>query len=169
MRIMIFALLPSWGMANAAATMVGQNLGAKKPDRAEQAVWRAGIYNMIFLGLVALVFIIFAEPILRVFTGDPQVLPMAAAALRTVSYGFVFYAWGMVLVQAFNGAGDTITPTVLNLICFWGWQLPLAWFLAFPARMGPSGVFATIAISYSTFAVLAFFMFRRGKWKGQVV
>jgi putative MATE family efflux protein len=169
MRIMIFALLPSWGMSNAAATMVGQNLGAKKPDRAEQAVWRAGIYNMVFLGLVALVFIAFAEPIISVFTRDPQVVPMAAAALRTVSYGFVFYAWGMVLVQAFNGAGDTVTPTVLNLICFWGWQLPLAWFLAFPAHMGASGVFATIAISYSTFAVLAFFMFRRGKWKGQVV
>jgi putative MATE family efflux protein len=169
MRIMIFALLPSWGMSNAAATMVGQNLGAKKPHRAEQAVWRAGTYNMVFLGLVALVFIAFAEPILRIFTGDPQVVPMAAAALRTVSYGFVFYAWGMVLVQAFNGAGDTVTPTVLNLICFWGWQLPLAWFLAFPAHMGASGVFATIAISYSTFAVLAFIMFRRGKWKGQVV
>jgi len=168
-RIMIFALLPSWGMANAAATMVGQNLGAKKPDRAELAVWRAGFYNMVFLGLVALLFIAFADPIIRVFTCDPLVVPMAATALRTVSYGFVFYAWGMVLVQAFNGAGDTVTPTVLNLICFWGWQLPLAWFLAFPAHGGPIGVFSAIAVSYSIFAVLAFFMFRRGKWKGQKI
>jgi Na+-driven multidrug efflux pump len=168
-RIMIFALLPSWGMANAAATMVGQNLGAQKPHRAEQAVFRAGLYNMVFLGLVAVIFIAFAEPLLRIFTRDPQVLPMAGNALRTVSYGFVFYAWGMVLVQAFNGAGDTVTPTVLNLICFWGWQLPLAWLLAFPAKAGPGGVFAAIAISYSTFAVFAFFMFRRGKWKGQTV
>lgn len=168
-RIMIFALLPSWGMANAAATMVGQSLGARKPHRAEQAVWRAGLYNMVFLGLVAVLFIVFAEPLLRVFTPDPQVAPLAARALRTVSYGFVFYAWGMVLVQAFNGAGDTITPTVLNLLCFWAWQLPLAWFLAFPAKAGADGVFTSIAIAYSTFAVVAFFAFRRGKWKGQTV
>jgi putative MATE family efflux protein len=168
-RIMIFALLPSWGMANAAATMVGQNLGAHKPHRAEQAVWRAGFYNMVFLGLVAVLFIAFAEPLLRVFTSDPQVGPLAARALRTVSYGFVFYAWGMVLVQAFNGAGDTVTPTVLNLICFWAWQLPLAWFLAFPARGGSGGIFYSIAIAYSTFAVVAFLTFRRGKWKRQTV
>jgi putative MATE family efflux protein len=168
-RIMIFALLPSWGMANAASTMVGQSLGAGKPHRAELAVWRAGIYNMIFLGLVALFFITFAQPLLRIFTNDPLVVPMAAADLRTVAYGFVFYGWGMVLVQAFNGAGDTITPTVLNLICFWGWQLPLAWFLAFPVHGGPVAVFAAIAIAYSTFAILAFFMFRRGKWKAQKV
>ena len=169
MRIMIFALLPSWGMANAAATMVGQNLGAKKPQRAESAVWHAGLYNMVFLGLVALVFIAFAGPIIRLFTSDPLVAPMAATALRTVSYGFIFYAWGMVLVQAFNGAGDTVTPTILNVICFWGWQLPLAWFLAFPAHMGAMGIFATIAICYSTFAVLAFLMFRRGTWKNKKV
>ena len=168
-RIMIFALLPSWGMANAAATMVGQNLGAKKPHRAEQAVWRAGLYNMVFLGLVAVIFIAFAEPLIGIFTRDPRVVPLAASALRTIAYGFVFYAWGMVLVQAFNGAGDTVTPTILNLICFWGWQLPLAWFLAFPAKAGAGGVFATIAISYSTFAILAFLTFRRGKWKGKTV
>jgi putative MATE family efflux protein len=168
-RIMIFALLPSWGMANAAATMVGQSLGARKPHRAEQSVWRAGIYNMVFLGLVAVLFIALADPLLHVFTGDPQVAPLAARALRTVSYGFVFYAWGMVLVQAFNGAGDTVTPTILNAICFWGWQLPLAWFLAFPLRSESGGVFWAIAIAYSTFAIVAFFAFRRGKWKGQIV
>ncbi len=168
-RIMIFALLPSWGMANAAATMVGQSLGARKPHRAEQAVWRAGSYNMIFLGLVALLFIAFAESLLRLFTSDPQVAPLAARALRTVSYGFVFYAWGMVLVQAFNGAGDTVTPTVLNVICFWAWQLPLAWLLAFPLHWESGGVFWAIAIAYSTFAVIAFLAFRRGKWKGQTV
>lgn len=165
-RIMIFALLPSWGMANAAATMVGQNLGAKKPHRAEQAVWRAGFYNMAFLGSVAVVFILFTPAIIGIFTKDAQVTPIAVNALRTVSYGYVFYAWGMVLVQAFNGAGDTVTPTILNLICFWGWQLPLAWVLS---RTNPNGVFASIAIAYSTFAVLAFLMFRRGKWKMQKV
>lgn len=169
MRIMMFSLLPSWGMANAAATMVGQNLGAKKPQRAEQAVFRAGLYNMIFLGLVALVFIAFAEPLIRLFTQDPQVFPLAARALRTVSYGYVFYGWGMVLVQAFNGAGDTITPTILNLICFWAWQLPLAWFFAFPLGFQSTGIFMAIAVAYSTFAIAAFFMFRKGKWKAQKV
>jgi putative MATE family efflux protein len=168
-RIMIFSLLPSWGMANAAATMVGQNLGAKKPQRAQQAVWRAGIYNMVFLGLVALVFVTFAEGLVGLFTRDPQVVPIAAGALRAVSYGYLFYGWGMVLVQAFNGAGDTITPTILNLICFWAWQLPLAWFFAFPLGFKTRGIFMAIAVAYSTFATAAFFMFRRGKWKLQKV
>jgi len=168
-RIMIFALLPSWGMANAAATMVGQSLGARKPHRAEQAVWRAGTYNMVFLGLVALAFIAFTEPLIRIFTADPEVVPIAVHALRTVAYGFVFFAWGMVLVQAFNGAGDTLTPTILNALCFWAWQLPLAWFLAYPSQMGPAGVFSAIAIAYSTFAVLGYLAFRRGRWKGQTV
>jgi putative MATE family efflux protein len=169
LRIILFALLPSWGMANAAATMVGQNLGARKPDRAEKAVWRAGFYNMIFLGMVAVVFIAFARPVVHLFTQDDQVVTMAANTLRTIAYGYVFYAWGMVLVQAFNGAGDTFTPTTLNLLCFWGWQLPLAWFLAFKAGLGPNGIFLAIAIAQSTLALSAMAVFRRGKWKGRTV
>jgi len=169
LRIILFAMLPSWGMANAAATMVGQSLGARKPERAEGAVWRAGLYNMIFLGLIGLAFIIFAEPLARTFTHDDGVIRMAANTLRTLSYGFLFYGWGMVLVQAFNGAGDTVTPTTLNLICFWAWQLPLAWMLAFRTSAGPNGIFAAIAIAQSTLTVLSLILFRRGRWKLKVV
>jgi len=167
LRIILFALLPSWGMANAGATLVGQNLGARKPDRAEKSVWMAGFYNMIFLGLVAVVFIGFARPVVQIFTRDTEVVQMASTTLRTIAYGYVFYAWGMVIVQAFNGAGDTFTPTVLNLICFWAWQLPLAWFLAFHAGMAANGIFVAIAVAQSTLALAAMAVFRRGKWKEQ--
>ena len=169
LRIILFAMLPSWGMANAAATMVGQNLGAHKPQRAEQAVWRAGLYNMVFLGTIGLLFIAFPEALARVFTEDAGVVRMAANTLRTLAYGFLFYGWGMILVQAFNGAGDTMTPTKLNLVCFWAWQLPLAWFLVFPAGVGVNGIFAAIAIAQSTLTVLAMILFRRGRWKLKVV
>jgi Na+-driven multidrug efflux pump len=165
LRIIMFALLPSWGMANAGATLVGQNLGAGKPERAEESVYRAGLYNMFFLGAIALVFIAFSERIVGIFTADPQVVPMASSTLRIVSYGYIFYAWGMVIAQAFNGAGDTTTPTILNLLCFWAWQLPLAWFLAFAMKMGPSGIFYAIAIAQSTLAVCGVAAFRRGTWK----
>jgi putative MATE family efflux protein len=168
-RIFIFAILPSWGMANAAATLVGQNLGAHKPDRAEQSVWRAGFYNMIFLGLVALVFVTFAKPLVSIFTNDAQVIPVAAAALRIISYGYVFYAWGMVIVQAFNGAGDTNTPTLINIAGNWVLCFPLAWFLAFKLGLGPDGVFMSIAIAASSVAVMAVLVFRRGQWKQQRV
>ncbi len=164
-RIIIFALLPSWGLSNAAATMVGQSLGAGKPDRAERAVWIAGLYNMIFLGSVGLVFVLWAGTIVSIFTNDPVVAPIAAACLRTVSYGYVFYAWGMVLTQAFNGAGDTWTPTWLNLFCFWLWEVPLAWALAVKFGFGPTGVFVAITIAFSTLAVLSAILFRRGRWK----
>ncbi len=169
LRIIMFALLPSWGMANAAATLVGQNLGAGKPDRAEKSVWRAGFYNMIFLGLVAVVFIGMARPIVRIFTQEEAVVAMAAVTLRTVAYGYVFYAWGMVIAQAFNGAGDTVTPTILNLLCFWAWQIPLAWFLAFRTGMGTTGIFAAIAVAQATLAVAGVIAFRRGTWKRQRV
>lgn len=169
LRIILFALLPSWGMANAAATLVGQNLGARKPERAEKSVFQAGFYNMIFLGLVAVVFIGFARPLIRIFTQEDQVVTMAAATLSTIAYGYVFYAWGMVVVQAFNGAGDTVTPTILNLLCFWAWQLPLAWFLAFKIGMGPHGIFLAIAVAQSTLAVAGVIAFRRGTWKRQTV
>jgi putative MATE family efflux protein len=167
LRVIMFALLPSWGMASAAATLVGQNLGAGKPDRAEQSVWRAGFYNMIFLGIVAITFVSFARQIVEIFTTDPSVVPMASSTLRIVAYGYIFYAWGMVISQSFNGAGDTMTPTVLNLICFWAWQIPLAWFLAFRTGMGPDGIFTAIAVAQSTLAVASVIAFRRGTWKTQ--
>jgi putative MATE family efflux protein len=165
MRIILFALLPSWGMSNAAATLVGQNLGARKPERAEQAVWRAGFYNMIFLGSVGLGFILFAEPLISTFTREPEVAPIAVRCLRIVSAGFLFYAYGMVLSQALNGAGDTTTPTLLNLVCFWALELPLAWLLTGGFGLGPSGAFASIAVAFSVFALLSAWVFRLGRWK----
>jgi len=164
-RIIIFALLPSWGLSNAAATLVGQNLGAGKPERAEQAVWKAGFYNMIFLGGIGLVFVLFAESIISAFTQDPQVVPFGVACLRTVSLGFLFYAYGMVMSQAFNGAGAVWTPTFINLFCFWLWQLPLAYVLAHSFGYGPRGLFAAITIAWSTYAVVSAAFFKRGRWK----
>jgi putative MATE family efflux protein len=169
LRILLFALLPSWGMAGAAATLVGQNLGAKKPERAESAVWRAGFYNMILLGVVAVLFIAFARQLVGIFSTDPAVVEVAASALRIISCGYVFYAWGMVAIQAFNGAGDTVTPTLINLFCFWVLQLPIAWWLAFHTGMRSNGIFAAIAISQSAIAVIGMLAFRRGKWKLQKV
>lgn len=165
MRIVIFALLPSWGMANAAATLVGQNLGAGRPERSEQAVWRASFYNLVFLGSIGLLFVIFAEPIVRAFSSDPAVLAHGTHALRIISAGFLFYAYGMVITQAFNGAGDTRTPTLINLFCFWLWEIPLAWVLAGPLGMGPTGVFVAVLIAFSTCAVVSVLLFRRGRWK----
>ena len=164
-RIIVFAILPSWGMSNAAATMVGQNLGAGKPDRAERAVYVAAFYNMCCLGLIGLAFIVFARPLIGLFTQDPAVVPFGIACLRTVSYGFLFYAVGMVMTQAFNGAGDTWTPTRINLFIFWFFEIPLAWFLSRRTGLGPRGVFAAIAIAFSTLAVVSLTIFRRGKWK----
>jgi putative MATE family efflux protein len=164
-RIIIFAILPSWGMSNAAATLVGQNLGAGKPDRAEKSAWRTGFYNMLFLGFVGLVFIVFANQIIGVFTSDPAVVPLAVSGLRLLSYGYLSYAYGMVMTAAFNGAGDTVTPTILNFICFWACQIPVAWLLAFHTSFGPRGVFMAIPISDSLLAVLSILLFRRGTWK----
>jgi putative MATE family efflux protein len=168
-RIIIIAILPSWGMSNAAATLVGQNLGAGKPDRAERSVWLTGFSNMCFLGLVAVVFITLAEPLIRIFTNDADVVPYGVACLRFVSYGYVFYAYGMVMVQAFNGAGDTFTPTVINLCCYWLFQIPLAYSLALPFGLGARGVFMAITIAESTIAVVGVLMFRRGRWKERKV
>ena len=168
-RVILFALLPSWGMSNAAATMVGQALGARKPERAERAVWLAGFYNMCFLGAVSLIFVLFAPQIVSLFTHDPAVLPYGIDGLRVVAVGFIFYAYGMVFSQSFNGAGDTWTPTLLNLFSFWLWEIPLAWALAFGLGMGPHGVFLAITIAFSTFALLAGVMFKRGRWKTKMV
>ncbi len=165
MRVIMFALLPAFGVSNAAATMVGQNLGAGQPDRAERAVWTAAFYNMIFLGAVGLVFLAGARLIAAIFTSDPLVLPFAVACLRIVSLGFVFYACGMVLTQAFNGAGDTRTPTVINLFVFWLWQIPLAWWLSSRPSLGARGVFMALTIAYSTLAIISAVIFKRGAWK----
>ena len=164
-RIVLFALLPSWGMSNAAATMVGQALGAKKPERAERAVWTAGFFNMCFLGAVSVVFLVLAPAIVGLFTSDPAVRPYAITGLRVMSLGFVFYAYGMVFSSSFNGAGDTWTPTRLNLVAFWLFEIPLAWVLAYRVGLGPNGVFWSVTAAFSLFAVLAALVFRRGTWK----
>jgi len=164
-RVIIFAIMPSWGMSNAAATLVGQNLGAGKPERAEKAVWRTGLYNSIFLGSVAIVFIVFARPLVGLFTSDAAVIEVATDCLRFISYGYPFYGFGMVIVQSFNGAGDTTTPTMVNLFCYWLWEIPLAYVLSHVAGMGPRGVFLAIGIAESTTACVGLVMFRKGKWK----
>jgi putative MATE family efflux protein len=168
-RIIIFALLPAWGLANAAATMVGQSLGAGKPERGEQAVWRAAFYNLVFLGVAGLGFVVFANPIAHAFTKDPAVASIAAECLRIISYGYLFYAYGMVLTNSFNGAGDTWTPTWLNLFCFWLWEIPLAWVLARHFNLGPQGVAWAVTIAFSTLAVASAVLFRRGRWKLKTV
>jgi MATE family, multidrug efflux pump len=164
-RIVIFIILPSWGLSNAAATLVGQNLGAKQPDRAETCVWRTGLYNMLFLGSVGIIFAIFAQPLVRVFTNDPSVAPMAASCLRIVSYGNIGYAYAMVMLQAFNGAGDTVTPTVLNLFGFWLFEIPLAYWLALRAGWHTNGVYYAIVIAEGAVAVASMVIFKRGRWK----
>lgn len=169
MRIVMFALLPSFGLGMAAATMVGQSLGSKQPDRAEHAVWIAGKYNLVFLGSVSVLFVLGARLIVSAFTTDPEVAGFAVYGLRVVAAGFVFYAYGMVMSQAFNGAGDTWTPTWLNVFSFWLWEIPLAYFFSRVLHMGMQGVFLAIPIAFSTFALLAVVMFRRGGWKAKMV
>jgi len=164
-RILIFVILPSWGLSNAAATLVGQNLGAKQPQRAEQSVWRTGLYNMLFLGSVGVFFAVFAEPIVRLFTREAAVIPLAAACLRILSYGNIGYAYGMVMLQAFNGAGDTITPTVVNFFGFCLLELPLAYVLARPLAFGPKGAYYAIVFAEAAIAAAGVLLFRRGNWK----
>jgi len=168
-RIILFAILPSWGLSGAAATLVGQNLGAQKPDRAEQSVWKTGLYNMLFLGAVAIVFGVFPEPIIRLFTNDPAVVPFGVDCLRIVSYGNLAYAYGMVMVQSFNGAGDTFTPTVVNIFGYWLFQIPVAYFLSFRTPLGPKGVYAAIPIAETAIAIVGVALFRRGRWKRKTI
>jgi len=164
-RIIIFALLPSWGLSNAAATLVGQNLGAGRPDRASRAAWITGFANMGLLGLVSLVFIIFPGHFIRLFIEDPAVIDLGVSCLRIVSAGFLFYAMGMVMVQSLNGAGDTYTPTLLNFICFWLIEIPLSWYLAMKMGLESKGVFYAIVIAESTLTLLGMYVFSKGKWK----
>jgi putative MATE family efflux protein len=165
-RVVLFALLPSWGLGNAAATLVGQNLGAGNPARAESAVWRAAFYNFVFLGAVGLSFVLFGEHIVRLFISDPAVVLQGGRCLRIVSAGFALYAYGMVVLQAFNGAGDTLTPTLINFFCFWVGELPAAYLLSRPAlHLGPTGAYLAITAAFSATAVISVTLFRRGRWK----
>jgi putative MATE family efflux protein len=168
-RVLLFVLLPSWGLSNAAATLVGQNLGARKPDRAQRSVLLTGSYNMVFLGAVTLVFVAIPDLVVSLFTDDPVVLAIGADCLEIISYGFIFYAWEMVAVQAFNGAGDTTTPTWINLVCFWACQIPLAYVLSHLTPMGENGVFTAVAISYSLSAVIGMWLFLKGGWKAREI
>jgi len=168
-RIVIFVILPSWGLSNAAATLVGQNLGAKQPERAETSVWRTGLYNMLFLGAIGIFFIFFSVPVVRLFTNDPAVIPLAASCLRILSYGNIAFAYGMVMLQAFNGAGDTLTPTIVNLVGFWFLEIPLAYFLAIPAPHAINGAFYSIVVSEAAIAAAGILLFRRGRWKHQQI
>ncbi|HEV3331445.1 MAG TPA: MATE family efflux transporter [Bryobacteraceae bacterium] len=164
-RIFIFAILPSWGLSGAAATMVGQNLGARKPERAQRAVYTTAVYNMAYMGLVAVVFILAPKALISVFSADPTVVPYGVDCLRILGYGNVVYAFGMVMVQSFNGAGDTVTPTIINLIGYWLCEIPLAYALARRMGMGVRGVFASIPISELFIALMGLAMFLRGSWK----
>lgn len=167
-RIVIFALLPSWGFANATSTLVGQSLGAEDPERAERAVLLSGLYNMGFLGLVSVVFIALPGAVAGLLTQEAEVLYWAERGLFIISFGFLFYAWEMVLLNAFNGAGDTRTPSLVNLLSFWAVEIPLGWWLSQPDHglgWGPDGVFVAIALAYSLAATVAYAAFRRGRWK----
>lgn len=164
-RIVIFALLPAWGMSNAAATLVGQNLGAGHADRAEKSAWRAGFFNMIFLAFVGLFCVIAAPFLIKLFTQEPTVVEAGALALRILAGGYVFYGWGMILSQAINGAGDTRTPTLLNFIFFWLVETPLAALLALHLGWGQTGVYWAIVIAESGMALAAIWVFKKGRWK----
>jgi putative MATE family efflux protein len=169
LRMMEFVFLPAWGLGNAAATLVGQNLGADKPDRAEKSAWQAAKFNAIFMTLTGVFLLIFAEFITGLFSAEPDVLRWGTSCLQILSIGFPMYAVGMVVVQALNGAGDTTTPAILNFICFWLLQLPLAFWLATQTSLGPNGAFVAIVIAESLLTILATIVFRKGTWKLQTV
>jgi len=164
-RLIMFFLLPAWGMSNAAATLVGQNLGAKQPERAEQSVWRTAKYNTIFMIFVTLVFMLFAQPIVAFMNKDVTVESYAVMALRIVSLGYIFFGVGMVVTNAFNGAGDTRTPTLINIFGFWMFQVPLAFLLAMVFKLGPKGVFIAIVLAETGITIAGIILFRKGKWK----
>lgn len=164
-RIMMFTMMPAWGMSNAAATLVGQNLGAQQPDRAEASVWQIGRYNMAYLILIALLFFFLPRELVGFFTSDTQVVDVGAQWLRILSYSLFVYGWWMVSVQAFNGAGDTATPTWINVVFFWMIQIPLAWLLALQLQHGHTGVFWAVFVSETSVGLFTLWLFSRGKWK----
>jgi putative MATE family efflux protein len=164
-RIIMFFLLPAWGLSNAAATLVGQNLGAGNPLRAEQSVLKTAKYNAVFMGVVTLVFMIFAEYIISFFTTDPAVVAYAVSAMRYISGGYIFYGIGMVMSNALNGAGDTRTPTYINLVGFWFFQIPLAWLLAKTLEVGPVGVFIAVPVAETAISLASWYFFKKGRWK----
>jgi putative MATE family efflux protein len=168
-RIIIFTIMPAWGMANAAATLVGQNLGAGQPDRAEKSAWRAGTFNMIFMGIVAAIYLTFAPFLIQIFSSEPEAIQAGVFALRIMAAGYIFFGWAMVMTQAINGAGDTLTPTILNFIFFWLLETPLAWLLALHWDWGQAGVYWSIFTAESLMAMAAIWVFRRGKWKTATV
>ncbi len=164
-RVMLFTLMPSWGMSNAAATLVGQNLGADKPERAETSVWKTGKYNAYFMGTVSLVYLFFAKEIVGWFNDTPAVVENGGLCLQIIAAGYIFYAYGMVVTQAFNGSGDTGTPTRINLIAFWLFQLPFAYIASFYFNLGALGVFLAITLAEVLLAIISIALFRKGKWK----
>lgn len=168
-RIIVFTILPSWGLANAAATLVGQNMGASEPRRAELSAWRAGFMNMIFLGLVAIGFFIFAPSIISIFSDNKVVVDTAVRSLKILCAGYIFFGFGMVMAQAINGSGDTVTPTVINLICFWAIEIPLAYFLAKTLNYGQDGVYWAVVIAESILAIMAMIYFKTGRWKNNIL
>ena len=164
-RVIVFTLLPSWGMANAAATLVGQNLGAKQPERAATSVWRTAKYNAFFLVTISIIFFVFADPILSFFTDIPEVKRIGISALEIICLGYIFFSYGMVISQAFNGAGDTKTPMWISLGVFWVFQIPFAYWLAIEMGWKSNGVFYSIAIAHSLYAIISIILFKKGKWK----
>jgi putative MATE family efflux protein len=166
-RSIMIVQLPAWGMSNAAATLVGQNLGAKKPDRAERAVWTTGLYNMTYLCVAGLMLHLFSRSVIGLFSSDPQVIQYGTYCLTYISFGWPFFAWAMVFLQAFNGAGDTVTPSWINFFCYWIWQIPMAWLLAIGMGLGPRGVYLAILGTATLMGCTYFVLFRRGRWKQQ--
>jgi len=162
---MMFTMMPAWGMSNAAATLVGQNLGAQQPARAEASVWRIGAYNMAYLLVVAVAFFALPRELMGIFTADPAVIDVGAEWLRILSYSLFVYGWWMVSVQAFNGAGDTVTPTWINVVFFWLIQIPLSWLLATRFGWQQSGVFWGVFVSETSVGLFTLWLFKRGKWK----
>ncbi len=164
-RICIFTILPAWGLANAAAALVGQNLGAGQPERAEKSVWRSALLSFIFFAFVAIIFFFFGEILMRFFTADEVAVKAGTLCLHILAIGYIFFAYGMTVTQAFNGAGDTKTPTIINLFVFWMLQIPLAYFLAKYLKMGPTGVYIAIGIAETVLAIVSIIIFKKGKWK----
>ena len=165
LRNVVFFILPAWGLSNAAATLVGQNLGAGQIERAEKSVFLTAKYNAIFMSFVMILFLFFANPIIRFYTGDESVIEHGVRALQIIGSGFIFYGIAMVMTQALNGAGDTKTPTIINFVCFWLFQIPLAYFLSIVSGLKSTGAFIAVPAAESLIALVSWYIFRKGNWK----